>query len=58
MSCCGGFTAFSRQATTLEDVAKLQKALQEQSLDKVVPLLESIEASLNDGASKKQKKDE
>ena len=51
-----------QRAKTLEDVAKLRKALEEQTPEKVIPLLEQIEATFDQeeggNGKKKQKVDE
>jgi U2 small nuclear ribonucleoprotein A' len=39
-------------AKTLDEVTQLQKALQDQAMERIVPLLEQIEASANDSSKR------
>ncbi len=47
-----------QQAKTLDEVAQLQRALLDQVGDKVLPLLEQIEASYQEGGGKRKKTDD
>jgi U2 small nuclear ribonucleoprotein A' len=49
-----------QQAQSLDEVSQLQRALQDHAMDRVLPLLEQIEAGLAEGggATKKKKADE